>query len=98
MANSTNTKSKTQRQIVASLLVDADLADSTSVYVIKVPRASSPHIADEKACDCLKCHPLRSTLKMYGVEFTEGIGITVDLELAEKITKEFPEYTYEELK
>jgi len=35
---------------------------------------------------------------MYGVEFTEGIGITVDLELAEKITKEFPEYTYEELK
>lgn len=92
-----STKTKSQKQIIAGLLVDADVSDGTPVYLVKVPRFSEPHVAVGE-CNCLKCHPIKSTLKMYGVEFTEGVGLTTDLELAQKITAEFPEYTFEELK
>ena len=93
----TKSKNKSIRQLVASLLVDADVPDGQAIYVVKTPRAEAKHTGDA-TCVCYVCHPQRvGALTMYGLEFTDGVAITSDKELADKIVAEFPDYKVEEL-
>lgn len=93
----TKSKNKNMRQLVASLLVDADIAEGQPVYIIKTPRAEAKHTGDA-TCICYTCHPQRpGALTMYGLEFTDGVSLTTDKELAERIVAEFPDYKLEEL-
>jgi hypothetical protein len=80
-------RNRSTKQLIASLIVDVDAPEGSDIYVIRAPIAGT-----ERAKE------VRSNLTMYGIEMTEGIGLTTDLELAKRITLEFPDYVYEELK
>lgn len=93
----TKSKNKNMKQVVASLIVDEDIPEGTTIYVVKTPRADAKHSGGPE-CICYKCQPSRNGgLGMYGIQFTDGVAITTDKELAERIAAEFPGYTYEEL-
>lgn len=93
----TSTKKLSKKQLIASLVVESDIADGQPMYVIKTPRADAKHTGDPK-CICYACQPSRNGgLKMYDLVFTDGITITTDRTLAEKIVSEFPDYKMEEL-
>ena len=81
------TKNRNLKQLIASLIVDADAPEGETVYVLKAPIAGTDRAKEA-----------RSNLTMYGIEMTEGIGISTDLELVQKIVLEFPDYKFEELK
>lgn len=93
----TKSKNKNQRALVASLLVDAEIPEGETVYIVKTPRADAKHVGDA-SCICYACHPERNgALTMYGLSFTSGVALTTDKALADKIVSEFPEYRIEEL-
>lgn len=93
----TKSKNKNMRQLVASLIVDEDIPEGKTIYVVKTPRADAKHVGDA-TCVCYTCHPTKNGgLSMYGLSFTDGVAITTDKELAERITSEFPDYHFEEL-
>lgn len=80
------TKNRNLKQLIASLIVDADAPEGETVYILKAPIAGT-----ERAKEA------RSNLTMYGIEMTEGIGISTDKELVERVVAEFPDYTFEVL-
>lgn len=66
---------------LAKMIIDLAPGDGERVYVIRSPQAGTEDM--EKA---------RHRRVMYGIEFTDGIGITRDVDLAAQIKAEFPDY------
>ena len=91
------TKKLSQKQLIASLIVEDAEASGGTVYVVKTPRADAKHNTKNPEQCIGYCCQKGSGLSMYGLSFTDGVAITTDLELVKKITSEFPNYTYEEL-
>jgi hypothetical protein len=87
MPSTTTRKLKNTRQVIASLLVDADLPEGQTAFVIKTPRAGLKH-REVNDCACYSCYPARDGgLKMYGVEFTDGVGLVTEREAKDQIIR-----------
>ena len=81
-------KTKSLKQLIANLLVDADVPRGSDVYVVKAPVARLSHKANDTSCVCRLCNPPRASLSMYGVQFTEGVGIVTEAACAGRVVKE----------
>lgn len=68
---------------LAKMLVELDDTGSGTIYVIRSPMAGTEYASE-----------IRGEKTLYSVKLVEGIGVTADEEMAIRICREFPDYTY----
>ncbi len=71
--------------VLAKMLVELDPDVETTIFVIKSPMAGTEYAPD-----------IRGEKNIYGVKLVEGVGVSADREIVERICREFPDYTYSE--